>query len=163
MAVGFLNKSDTAVLDCLELIYEGDNQKTVKNHAMLNFTVPQVIDELVTLNPETFLKESLLRPADYVWNAIIQFRPQFKLGEFPMTAWLACCEDPDDRYGKLWRQAQKATTKAEHQSLMKVAMLFLGHLLEQKGLKVLENRHLMQLKLQLMMLVQKLLSKVCEP
>ena len=79
------------------------------------------VDELVTLNPETFLKESLLRPADYVWNAIIQFRPQFKLGEFPMTAWLACCEDPDDRYGKLWRQAQKATTKAEHQSLMKVA------------------------------------------
>jgi len=43
---------------------------------------------------------------------------------------------------------------------MKVVTLFLGHPPEQKALKVLENRHLMQLKLQLMMLVQKLSSKV---
>ena len=43
---------------------------------------------------------------------------------------------------------------------MKVEMLFLGLLLEQKVLKVQENQHHMQLKLQQMMLEQKLLNKV---
>jgi hypothetical protein len=43
---------------------------------------------------------------------------------------------------------------------MKAVMLYHGHLLVLKDLKVLENLHLMQHKLLLTMLVQKHLNKV---
>jgi len=39
----------TIVPRCLQLIYTGDTQKTVKTHALFNYTAPQVITELVDL------------------------------------------------------------------------------------------------------------------
>jgi len=42
----------TAVVNCMEFLYTGDHQATIKTHALYNYTVPRVIDELVSVVSE---------------------------------------------------------------------------------------------------------------
>ena len=86
----------------------------ISAHAVPRFTV----DELVTLGPETFLQQALLRGPGYVspeaaassafktpYASLLQpansQEPAFKLGEFALPAFLACC-DLNRALGRCW-------------------------------------------------------------
>ena len=48
-AAAIISNSSTTAVDCLGLIYSGDNQRSIKTRAMVIATTPQLIDAIVQL------------------------------------------------------------------------------------------------------------------